>query len=165
MSTFAVATTYAHSVTHVTDKMLLTIKEIIREIGLDPSRFVQSWATYERGITTWLTSRHLERVTLEIYDPGTDSAVSRWDIDVVYTTVGDGSLWVDTNFIRYSIKKAGLVPSACSYALKLHNADGRPDVPGWSPCDYRSMEGFKRYSLGATIGGNGLAAQTAYWSR
>ena len=165
MSTFTVSITYTHTVTHVTTKMLLTLKEIIREIGLDPARFTDSWDTYERAISAWLSSRHLQRVSLEVYDPRTNVLVTRWDLDVVYATVGDGSLWVDTAAIRYSIAKAGLVASTCKYDLILTTAAGRPDVAGWGPCDFRSTDGFKRYSVGATIGGNGLAAQAAYWSR
>lgn len=165
MSTSTISISYTFTVTYVTTKMLLTLKEIIREIGLDPSKFAADWAVYERGITTWLTSRHLERVTLEIYKPGTGALVTRWDIDVVYGTVGDGSLWVDTAAIRYAIAKAGAAPSSCDYEIKLKNTAGRPSVQGWSECSFRSTDGLKRYSVGATIGGNGLAAQTAYWSR
>ena len=47
----------------------------------------------------------------------------------------------------------------------MNNRQGRPDVYGWSPCQFRSTAGFTRCSLGATIGGNGLSAQTAYWSK
>jgi hypothetical protein len=84
---------------------------------------------------------------------------------VVYDTVGDGALWVDAGAVRYAIAKAGLVPSSCRYEIKMTNRQGRPDVYGWSPCQFRSTAGFRRYSLGATIGGNGLSAQTAYWSK
>lgn len=165
MSTFTVSITYTHTVTHVTTKMLLTLKEIIREVGLDPARFTDDWGSNERAISTWLASRDLQRVTLEIYNPGTNKLVARWDMDVVYATVGDGCLWVDTDAVRYAIAKAGLVPAWCRYSVKLTTSFPRPDVDGWRPCEFRSTEGFKRYSLGATIGGNGLAAQTAYWSR
>lgn len=165
MSTFTVAITYTHTVTYVTTKMLLTLKEIIREIGLDPARFTDSWPTYERAMSTWLSSRHLRRVSLEVYDPRTSGLVTRWDMDVVYASVGDGALWADTAAVRYSIAKAGLVASFCRYDIILTTAPGRPDVTGWGPCDFRSTNGFKRYAVGATIGGNGLSAQTAYWSR
>lgn len=94
MRTFTVAITYTHTVTYVTTKMLLTLKEIIREIGLDPVRFTDSWHTYEGAISAWLSSRHLQRVSLEVYDPRTSGLVIRWDMDVVYATVGDGALWV-----------------------------------------------------------------------
>jgi len=165
MSTSTFVISYAYSVTYVTTKMLLMLKEIIREIGLDPSHFVNDWDSNERAIAAWLASRHLERVTLEVYDPRNNALVSRWDIDVLYASVGDGSLWVDTVAIRYAIIKSGLVPSACLYDIKVKNKQGRPDVQGWGPCQYRSTDGFKRYTLGATVSGNGLSAQTSYWSR
>jgi hypothetical protein len=162
-STFSVS--YAYTVTYVTDKMLFTLKEIIREIGLDPGRFVDNWNSYNLAISTWLTSRHLQRVCLEVYNPSTNSLVIRWDIEVVYASVGEGTLWVDAAAVRYAIAKAGLAPSSCRYDLVLKNSPGHPPVDGWGPVDFRSTEGFKRYSIGATIGGNGLSAEAAYWSR
>jgi hypothetical protein len=165
MSTSTFVISYAYTVTYVTTKMLLLLKEIIGQIGLDPSKFVNDWSTYEDGVSTWLASRHLQQITLEVYDPKTNALVTRWDIDVVYASVGDGSLWVDTAAIRYAIAKAGLVPSSCRYDIVLKNSPNRPHVNGWNSCDFRSTDGFKRYSVGATVGGNGLAAQTAYWSR
>ncbi len=165
MSTSTFSISYTFTVTYVTTKMLLTLKEIIREIGLDPSKLSEEWGVYERGISTWLSSRHLERVSLEIYKPRTGELVTRWDIDVIYGTVGDGTLWVDTAAIRYAIAKAGAIPSTCDYDIKLQTGIGRPAVDGWSSGSFRSTDGLKRYALGATIGGNGLAAQTAYWSR
>lgn len=161
MSTFTVSITYTHTVTYVTTKMLLTLKEIIREIGLDPARFTDSWDSYEQAISTWLSSRHLQRVTLEVYDPRSKGLVTRWDMDVVYSTVGDGSLWVDTAAVRYSIAKAGLVPGHCRYDIILTTVHGRPDVVGWGSCVFRSTDGFTRFSVGATVGGSGLSAQTA----
>jgi hypothetical protein len=167
MSTFtvAIAHTYAHTVAHVTTKMLLTLKEIIRQIGLDPSTFTDDWDTYEQAISTWLNSRHLQKVILEVYDPSTNMLVTAWEIDIVYVSIGDGSMWVDTDAIRYAIQKAGCVPSTCRYEIVLETAAGHPDVPKWGRVRLRSRDGFKRYSLGATIGGDGLSAQTAYWSR
>jgi hypothetical protein len=163
ISTFVVS--YTHTVTYVTTKMLFLLKEIIREIGLDPANFANDWSSCERAISTWLASRHLERVRLEVYDPRTERLVTAWDIDVVYDTVGDGSLWVDADAVRYAIAKAGLVPSACRYEIKMNTKPGALDVHGWGLGQFRSTAGFRRYSLGATIGGNGLSAQTAYWSK
>jgi hypothetical protein len=163
MSTFTIS--YTHTVTYVTTKMLLTLKEIIREIGLDPARFSDDWPSYEQAVSTWLNSRHLQRVVLEVYNPWSNDLVARWDMEVVYATVGDGCLWVDTAAIRYSIAKAGLVASWCKYDILVQTSPGRPAVPGWGPGGFRSTDGFKRYVVGATVGGNGLSAETAYWSR
>lgn len=163
MSTFVVNTTYAHTVTHVAVKMVEQFKNIIRDIGLDPSVMADSWDTYEEGFATWLSSRHLESATLEIYDPTTDELITRWDIEVVYAGVGSGQLWVDTDAVKYAILKAGQVPSRCEYTIKVKNTPGRPDVDGWSPCSFRSTGGLVPYSLGSTIGGTGLSGRTKYW--
>jgi hypothetical protein len=165
MSTSTFVISYSYTVTYVATKMVNLLKEIIREIGLSPANLAGSWASYEDAIATWLASRHLERVTLEVYDPRDDSLVRKWDIDVLYSSAGDGSLWVDTGAIRYAIAKAGLAPSSCLYEIKVKNKPGRPRIDGWEPCDFRSTEGFRRYSVGAAVGGNGLSGQVAYWSR
>lgn len=74
MSTSTFVISYAYTVTYVTTKMLLVLKEIIREIGLDPSSFTSDWDSYEEAISTWLSSRHLQQVTLEVYDPSSPPA-------------------------------------------------------------------------------------------
>lgn len=154
---------FTHSVTYVADNILKSLKDIIRLSGLDPARLVEDWSSTMTALTTWLTSRDLQRVVLEIYDPKTDSLILRWDIDVAYGAEGDGRFWTDTDQIRYAIRKAGVAPSAASYSIKMDNKPGRPDVPGWSPCAYRSTDGMVRHSLGSTVEHNGLGASAAYW--
>ena len=165
MSTSVTVSTYtsAHTITYVTTKTLLIFKEIIREIGLDPAKLSDDWVVLERGISTWLRSRHLERIRLEIFNPKTDKLVCSWDLDVVYGYGADGSFWADTDSIRYSIRKAGLVPVSCDYKFTVFTSAGRPDVDGWSRCTARSTEGFRRYGIGATIGGNGIGTEVSYW--
>jgi Bacterial HORMA domain 2 len=165
MSTSTFVVSYAYTVTYVTTKMLLLLKEIIREIGLDPGKFANDWNTYEDGIRTWLASRHLQQIRLEVYDPKTNALATFWDIDVVYASVGGGSLWVDTAAIRYAIFKAGLAPASCRYDVKLTNSPGYERIYGWRECELRSTDGFKRYVVGSAVGGNGISAQVAYWSR
>jgi hypothetical protein len=165
MSTATFVVSYSHTVTYVTTKMLHLISNIIRDIGLDPSKFTRDWSIYEEGIATWLADRHLQRVILEVYNPRTDELVSRWDMEVVYSSVGDGSLWVDAWAVRYAIAKAGLAPSSCRYDIKIKNHPDAREVNGWRGCSFRSTDGFQRYNLGATVGGGGLTAHTAYWSR
>ena len=165
MSTFAFVNTYAFTVTHVTNKLLLSLKEIIRETGLDVAKMTKQWSVLELGVSTWIDSKHLETVTLEIFDSKKDDLVGRWDIEIVYGYVGDGSLWVDTDAIKYSIRKAGLVPAGCDYRIVVCGRPNAPAVDGWSNCTLRSTDGFYRYSIGTTIGGSGLGAGVAYWGR
>jgi len=67
MSTVVTVNTYTYSVTYVTDKLLKSIKDVIRLSGLDPSKFADDWNWMERGIKTWLDTQHLEKVVLEVY--------------------------------------------------------------------------------------------------
>ena len=157
---------YTHSVTYVADNILKSLKDIIRLSGLNPTDFVESWDTYNRGVKTWLESQHLKRVVLEIYHPRTNGLLLRWDIDIAYSwTSGDGSFWADTDQIRYAIKKQGLAPFEAKYDLILHTSAGRPDVAGWSSCSARSTDGMVRQSLGSTVEHNGLGGSAAYWRR
>jgi hypothetical protein len=157
---------YTQSVTYVADNILKSLKDIIRLSGLDPSKLVGEWDVLLRGISKWIESKHLETVTLEIYDPATDTLVTRWDIGVVYTwSLYAGTFWTDTDQLRLAIKKAGLAPSQAGYRVKVHNKDGRPDVDGWSKCSYLSTDGMVRQSLGTTVEHNGLGANTSYWRK
>lgn len=167
MSAFVSVNTTTHSVAYLTDKMLTSLRWIIFWSGLDPDKLTSEWAVLERGIRTWLLSRHLESVTLEVYRPASMSLVGRWDFTIFYDyDLGDGgTMWVDTDAIRYAIKKAGLNPSDCSYRIIVHNKDGRPDVPGWGPGEYLSTSGFIRQSVGTTIGAGALASSVSYWRR
>ena len=106
MSTFVVVNTYTHSVTYVTDKMLMSLKEIIRCSGLSPEKLADQWSVLHRGIRAWLDSRDLEAVILEVYNPNTDALIGRWDFDIFYGTSGDGGMWVNTDDIKYHIRKA-----------------------------------------------------------
>lgn len=157
---------YTHSVTYVADNILKSLKDIIRLSGLSPAALADSWDSKRLAISTWIESRDLEKVVLEIFDPKTDKLVLRWDLDIVYSwSSDDGNFYTDTDQLRYNILKAGVAPSLAKYNILLHTKNGRPDVPGWGPTPYRSTDGMVRQSLGATIDHSGLGAQAAYWRK
>jgi hypothetical protein len=165
MSTAVSVNTHAHTVTYVATKMMMSLKELIRLVGLDPSKLTAEWKIVEEGIATWLGSQHLRQVALEIFSSSTDKLVTRWDIDVNYGYGGDGSFWTDTAALRYAIAKAGELPSGCSYRVMVNTAPGAATVSGWSSSSYRSTDGMSRYGVGATIGADGIAAETSYWRK
>lgn len=167
MSTLVHVNTYTHSVTFVTDKMLTSLKRIIVWSGLDPAKLTSDWNVLERGIRTWLDSKHLEMLTLEVYRPGTNTLVNRWDFDIEYTfgSGDDGSMWVDPDAIRHAIKKCGFDPSGCDYRIIATTKPGRPDVAGWGPAMLLSTDGLVRHSVGTTIGANPFGTRTAYWRK
>jgi len=165
MSTKVTVNTYTHTVTYVTSKLLYSLQTIIREIGLDPAKLTKEWSTLEEGISTWLQARDLIEIVLEVFDERSGKLATRWDLEIVYGYTGDGSLWTDTWAIKYAIEKAGFSPKGCDYRIIVRTKPGARNLSGWSSTDFKSTAGFNRYSLGSTIGGNGLASEASYWSK
>ena len=165
MSTVVIVNTYTHSVTYVTNKLLLTLKEIINRSGLSPEKLTDQWQVLERGMKTWLGSGHLKEIVLEVFNSKTDKLVGRWDLVIHYGYSGDSSFWVNTEEIRYHIKKAGLWTLECDYRFVVTNKPGHPDVPGWALTSLRSTDGFVKQSIGTTIDGSAISAGTAYWRK
>lgn len=143
--------------------MLLSLKEIIRCSGLSPEKLATDWKVLHRGISTWLNSRDLEAVILEVYNPRTDALIGGWNFSIFYGASGDGGMWANTDDIKYHILKAGQWPSECDYQIVVTTKPGRPSVDGWSAASLRSTDRFVRHSLGTVIDGNGLRSGTAYW--
>jgi len=161
--------TATYAAIHVATNMLGNIRSIIKGSGLDPGRIGQDWAIIEDGIATWLGSRHLKAVTLEVYDPRKrgDDLVGRFDftIDYGYYPDGDGDLWLDPETIAYTIRKHGAFPASCDYQIIADTMPGRPDVRGWTTTTYRSTAGFTRHVVGTAIGGGSLGAALSYYTR
>lgn len=157
---------YTHSLTYVADNILKSLKDIIKLSGLDPNKLASNWASNLHAISTWMTSGHLQRVVLEVYNPKTNGLITRWDINIVYNwSSGDGSFWTDTEQLAYHIRKNGISPSEASYQLLLDTKPDRPDIPGWGSTTYRPTDGMVRQSLGSTIEHSGLGANAAYWRK
>ncbi len=165
MNTSVSVNTYVYSVTYVTEKILKSLKDIIRLSGLSPEKLIHNWEVLNRGISTWLHSQDLEQVHLEVYNPQTDNLIGRWDFELYYGYTGDGAFWIDTDAIKYHIMKAGLWPSSCDYRIVTTTKPGRPDVEGWSKTTLRSTEGFVKQSIGTTIDGSGLSTGSGYWRK
>lgn len=165
MATAVRVNTYAYATTHVAANLIRSLKQLVVGCGLDGSKLLGNWQTLERGVSTWLSSRHLQRLVLEIYDPRSDGLVTRFDfeIDYGYHPSGDGALWLDPETVNYAIRKVGAVPSRCSYDILASTAPGRADVPGWTTGSFRSTAGLTRRSVGSAVGGGSLGASLNYW--
>ena len=166
MPSFVTVNTYTHSVTYVTDQMLRSLRLIIYWIGLDLNKIIEDWEVLERAIKTWLLSRDLEAVALEVFHPTSKELITRCDFNIDYGYGnGDGSMWVDTDAVRFAIIKFGSIPTNCQYRLITRTKAGRPDVPGMSSTTFLSTTGFVRQSLGTTIGTHAIGAQAEYWRK
>lgn len=167
MSKIVSVNTYTHSVTYLSDNILKSLKHLILMVGLDPGQFVADWTLFDRGLQTWIKSRHLEGATIEIFNKNSDSLVFRFDfeIDYSYGSGDDGDFWVDSTPIKNAVYKAGITASSCNYSIKLKNKAGRPDATGFVPCSFRSTDGFVQQSVGTIIGTNYLSSNSTYWRK
>lgn len=163
MSTLVAVNTHVHSVTYVTDNILKCLKDVIRECGLSPSKLATQLEDLQRGIKRWIDSGHLEQVVLEVYYPDTSALITRWDFEIFYGVVGNGNFYVDSDQIKWAIRKAGVWPSTADYTIIATTKSGRPDVSGWSTTTLRSTDGFVKQSIGTAVEGNGLSACASYW--
>jgi Bacterial HORMA domain 2 len=170
MSTAVQVNTAAHAATHVATNLVRSVRALVKGCGLDTTRLVGQWEVLEAGVSSWLASKHLRALTLEVFDPNRKAGadlVGRFDftIDYGYDADGDGDLWFDPDAVAYAIRKNGAIPARCDYRLVADNAPGRPDVPGWSSTSYRSTADFTRHTIGSTTGGGSLGVNLAYYSR
>lgn len=157
--------TFTYTAGYLTANLIRSVADILKDVGLDPGEL---WSdTLDRGLKVWIESEDLQALVLEIYNKATGRLVGRFDFDLDYTySTGDtGSFWLDRDQVRFAIRKAGILPSGCSYDVIAKTKPGRPDVPGWMSTAFRSTDGMTRHAVGAAIGAGSAAAGLAYYSR
>jgi hypothetical protein len=165
MSTAVQVNVTTYSTTHVATNLVRSLKQLVTACGLSASKLLGEWQTLENGVATWLASRHLQTLTLEIYGVSTGVLVARFDfsIDYTYHPNGNGDLWIDPDTVDYAVRKSGAIPANCSYDVFARTAAGRPDVAGWSNGTMRSTAHLQHRSVGAAVGGGEIGASLSYW--
>src|SRR5215472_16313044 len=145
--------------------MLRGLKQIVVGCGLDASKLVGQWSVLEAGIGTWVNSRHLDELVLEVWDvKRPNKLIGRFDftIDYSYHGIGDGELWLDPDTVAWTIRKSGSYPSGCDYRIVADTMSGAPQVDGWSDTTLLSSDGLCRHSVGTALGGGSMAASLSY---
>ncbi|MEY9912815.1 hypothetical protein ABIA35_009082 [Catenulispora sp. MAP12-49] len=170
MTTSVRVNTTTYATTHVAANMIRSLKQIIRASGLDLVHLVDQWEVLEAGVTTWLQSKHLTGLVLEVFDPRERSATSlvgRFDftIDYDYGADSDGDLWLDPDMIDYVVRKNGVYPAQCRYTFIASTKPGRPAVPGWDGTQFRSTDHLTRRTAGTAITGGVIGAALSYYTR
>ena len=165
MATSVQVNVTAYATTHVATNLIRGLKQLVTECGLESAKLLGQWQTLEEGVATWLASRHLRALTLEVYKSATNALVARFDFDIDYgyNPGGSGDLWIDPDTVSYAVKKAGSVPSSCNYDIFACTRAGRPDVAGWTTGTMRSTTHLDRRSVGASVGGGDIGASLSYW--
>lgn len=165
MPSYTQAYARTHSIVFMSDNLRNSLREIIRENGLDPSRLMQDWQEIQNGVRTWLDSGHLKSVIVEFFRPGSTVASARWEFPVLYTGSGvEDDMWLDKNYLRQLVAKAARPPSDCSYRIILSVRNGAPSVDGFGPCSLLSTGNLSARQAGMVIATGHLTASVTYWS-
>jgi len=96
----------------------------------------------ERGFQTWLGEQKLLAAHYEIYDPATDKAYERCQIDLTYTTdarevVGKPPI----EQLDALLKKLPKLPPGAKLRVVATKAPGASEVEGWYPTQLRQFIG------------------------
>lgn len=163
-STYTQVYSRTHSIVFLSDNLRNTLREVVREYGLSPDRLIQDWDTIERGIKTWLSSRHLKTVTVEFFKPGSSVASAKWEFPVVYTGSGvDDDMWLDKAYLRQLIAKAARPTLDCSYRILLSTHPGAESVSGLVYTEFLSTGQLAARHSGTVIATGHMTAAATYW--
>ncbi|HEV2439791.1 MAG TPA: hypothetical protein VGX97_06995 [bacterium] len=159
-------TTYAqtHNIVFLSDNLRNTLREVIRENGLSPDKLMQDWETIERGVRTWLDSRHLTSILIEFFKSGATGAAARWEFPIGYTGSGvHDDMWLDKSYLRQLIAKSKRPTSDCIYRIVLSTSHGAPHVEGFSKCVLFSTGQLAARQAGTVIATGHMTASVTYW--
>jgi Bacterial HORMA domain 2 len=162
--TYAHVFSHAHSIVFLSDNMRNTLREVIRENGISPEKLMQDWDTIERGIQTWLESRHLNNIVVEFFKPGASESSARWEFPISYTGSGvDDDMWLDKNYLRQLIAKSKRPTTDCTYRVLLCTDKGAPTVSGFTSCSFLSTGQMSARQAGTVIATGHMTAGATYW--
>jgi hypothetical protein len=164
MGTYTYLYTQAHSIVFLSDNLRNTLREVIRENGLSPHSLMQDWETIERGIRTWLHSRHLNNVVVEFYKPWALAVTARWEFPIRYVGSGvDDDMWLDKAYLRQLIAKSAHPTTDCTYRILLCTDPGAPKVSGFTICTFLSTGQLAARQAGTVIATGHMTAGATYW--
>lgn len=171
--------TWTSTYNFVVNETVTLLMQYVNARGLDSNKLTQMRDKLEDALWTWLASRHLSRVSIEVYEPGSDEATERFDLAFEITRPQDLSeeeieQIQERKFKSYleeilkKLRDLDAPPDECTYRLLvwLHptNDVGEepPTVDGWSRTSARSTDHLEKDHLGDAID-TPAASVTAEW--
>jgi hypothetical protein len=156
-----------YPVTYVSNEILNSLIRIVDKRGLGLDYINQNKNTIADGLFTWLGTRHLEKVVLEIYDSDKNGVLERFDMCFEYSAVvpstSDSIFETNLKKLEDFLGRLPNLPADANYRVVVVLGDGAPDVPGWSPTSLRSVDHLKNQKLGGFIRADYIGAAMEYW--
>lgn len=156
-----------YPVTYVSNEVLNFLIRIIDRRGLNLDYINVHKNTLVDGLFTWLSTRHLEKLILEIYDSSTDKVLERFDMCFEYSavvpTTSDSIFESNLKKLEDFLEKLPKLSSNSNYRVIVILSEGAPEVPGWSPTSLRPVDHLKNLKLGGLIKADYIGVAMEYW--
>lgn len=147
--------TVQKSVTYIANTMFQVFIRITSERHLGPGYITQNREIIENGLFVWLAEQTLEWACLEVFCPGIDQALERWDFQFSYVhTVQTELDRPPINGMTELCQKLRSLPTHAKYRIVVTTARGATEVPGWSPTKLRDLDESESQELEAWGYGN-----------
>ena len=147
------AGTQTRSAVYVANEVIRSLLEIVGQRGLPLEQMQSRLEFYSDSFRLLVAGRWLESVTLEVFDPGSNRLVEKYELDLSYapTAQGEESFATHVDKLRTELSRlAKLGPKLC-YRVLIQRTEGSPDVPGWYPTVSRDDSHLQKTAAGKFI--------------
>lgn len=160
---------WTRSITYIANEIQRVWMEVANARGASLDYLLSRSETIKNGLVAWLTTRSLNRATLEFYTSERDSeAAERWDMAFTYDTTGQrDSEDYQTHLDRITslAREVKALPPGTCYRVVVDLAPEAVAVPGWSNTALRNVSHLQRYDLGDAIESTRIGVQMEYHGR
>lgn len=160
--------TWTSTYNFVVNETVTLLMQYVNNRGLDSNKLTEMRDKLEDALWTWLSSRHLSRVRIEVYESGSEKATECFDLEFDITRPEDLSeeeieRTQERKFDSYheevleQLRELDAPGDECTYRLlvwlRSTNDVGEepPTVDGWSKTTARSTDHLKQKDLGDAI--------------
>ena len=162
--TFTSTYSRTHTSRYVSDKMRNVLKYLILYYNLSPVALLDAWTDWVDIAARELLERgDLEKIVIEFYKPGSETASGRWDFPIRYDGNDVNEMWVDREFLEGSFAKTSIPPLGCEYRVLLVPRAGAslPANVGWT--SFKSVGNLVRREAGTIVSTPDIMASMAYY--
>lgn len=174
--------TWTDAIAVATTETLALLEKFAAQRGLDTAYFQERADSIQDGVWTWLSSRHLDTVHLEVYrESQPEEAIERFDLPFALTAPGDADddqrrRALEGDFASYhdeilrQVQTLEAPPADCVYRIvvTLHdtNDEGEPPptVDGWQPTHTKDVDHLEKEQFGTALDAGIIASVANLWT-
>ena len=128
------------SVTFTVNIVFQTVFKIIGGRGLQADYLIDSRKVIEDGLFAWLSEQTLISLHVEIFRPGQDSCIERWDFDFEYRAEMDENITPPPlQELEEIFGKLDALPAGSDYQFAVRLKSPHVRVRGWSPAPMKAL--------------------------